>query len=76
MLKRYAGRIKILHVKDMAPGAAMDFACPGDGIISFAPLFREAQEQGIEHYFVERDNVENGLECLRTSGAFLKNLVF
>jgi sugar phosphate isomerase/epimerase len=76
MMKRYAGRIKILHVKDMAPGDEMDFACPGDGIINFAPLFREAVNQGIEHYFVERDNVQDGLECLRTSGAFLKNLSF
>lgn len=76
MLKRYPGRIKILHVKDMAPGPDMDFACPGQGIIQFGPLFREAQNQGIEHYFVERDNVTNGLECLRTSGVYLKNLSF
>jgi sugar phosphate isomerase/epimerase len=76
VLKKYAGRIPILHVKDMAPGVDMDFACPGSGIIDFPAVFREAQKQGIEHYFVERDNVVDGLECLRTSGEYLRNLRF
>jgi sugar phosphate isomerase/epimerase len=76
VLKKYSGRIPILHVKDMAPGEAMDFACPGSGIIDFPAVFREADKQGIEHYFVERDNVPDGLECLRTSGEYLRNIRF
>jgi sugar phosphate isomerase/epimerase len=76
VLKKYSGRIPVLHVKDMAPGAEQDFACPGRGIIDFPAIFREADKQGIEHYFVERDNEPNGLECLRTSGEYLKNLRF
>jgi sugar phosphate isomerase/epimerase len=76
VLKKYSGRIPILHVKDMAPGDEQDFACPGSGIIDFPAVFREADIQGIEHYFVERDNVPDGLECLRTSGEYLRNLKF
>lgn len=76
VLKKYAGRIPILHVKDMAPGEEQDFACPGSGIIDFAPIFAEAHRQGIQHYFVERDNVEDGLACLKSSGEYLKNLSF
>jgi sugar phosphate isomerase/epimerase len=76
VLKKYAGRIPVLHVKDMAPGPEKDFACPGSGIIDFPAIFREADTQGIEHYFVERDNVPDGLECLRTSGEYLRNLRF
>ena len=76
MLKQYAGRIPILHVKDMAAGEAQDFACPGSGIIDFPSIFAEAYRQGIKHYFVERDNVADGLACLQSSSEYLKNLRF
>lgn len=76
VLKKYSGRIPVLHVKDMAEGAAQDFICPGRGIIDFAPIFTEAKKQGIEHYFVERDNEPDGIGCLKSSGEFLKNIRF
>lgn len=76
VLNKYSGRIPILHVKDMAPGEKQDFACPGSGIIDFPAVFAEARRQGIKHYFVERDNVPDGMECLRTSSAYLKSLKF
>lgn len=76
MLKKYAGRIPILHVKDMAPGPDQDFICPGSGIIDFAPIFKEANKQGIEHYIVERDNEPDGIGCLKSSGEYLKNIRF
>lgn len=76
ILKKYKGRYMILHIKDMARGDAKDFECPGSGIIDFAPIFREADSQGIEHYMVERDNVPDGMACLRSAGEYLKNLRF
>jgi len=76
LLKKYSGRYLILHVKDMAPGEAMDFECPGSGIIDFAPIFREACSQGIGHYMVERDNVPDGIACLKSASEYLKNLTF
>lgn len=76
VLKQYAGRIPILHVKDMAPGPKKDFACPGSGIIDFGLIFVEAQRQGIKHYFVERDKIVDGLACLESSGDYLRNLRF
>ena len=60
----------------MAPGDEQDFICPGSGIIDFAPIFKEAQKQGIEHYIVERDNEPDGLGCLKSSAEYLKNLRF
>ena len=75
-LKKYKGRIPILHVKDMAPGEKQDFICPGSGIIDFAPIFKEANKQGIEHYIVERDNEPDGIGCLKSSGEFLRNIRF
>lgn len=73
-LKKYDGRIKILHVKDMTPDG--DFICPGSGIIDFAPIFKEAKKQGIKHYIVERDNEPDGIGCLQSSAEFLSNLKF
>ncbi len=75
-LKKYPGRTKILHVKDMAPGTEQDFICPGSGIIDFGPVFKEAHKQGIKHYIVERDNEPDGIGCLKSSGEFLKNFRF
>ena len=76
MLKKYHGRTKILHVKDMAPGPEQDFICPGSGIIDFGPVFLEAKNQGIDHYIVERDNEPDGIGCLKSSGEFLRNIRF
>lgn len=76
VLKKYNGRYVILHIKDMAPGEAKDFECPGSGIIDFSSVFREAYSQGIEHFMVERDNVPDGMACLKSASEYLKNLVF
>jgi sugar phosphate isomerase/epimerase len=76
VLKKYDGRIKILHIKDMAAGPKQDFECPGSVIIDFPAIFKESTKQGIEHYFVERDNIVDGMACLKSSGAYLKNLTF
>ncbi len=76
IMKKYPGRFPILHVKDMAPGEAMDFECPGSGIIDFPSLFREAHSQGIKHYIVERDNVPDGMACLKSAAQYLKTTTF
>lgn len=74
VLKNYAGRYSILHLKDMNNEKEMDFACPGEGVIDFAPLLREAIDQGIQHYIVERDGEVNGLNCLQNSYRYLREL--
>ncbi len=75
-LKKYPGRYEILHVKDMDATPEKSFACPGAGIIDFRPVFREAWDQGVRHYIVERDNEQNGIECLRGSAEYLKKVRF
>lgn len=76
MLKKYEGRYTILHIKDMAAGPEEDFACVGDGIVDFPSIFAEAFNQDIEHFFVERDNVEDGMACLTSAADYLKSLRF
>lgn len=73
-LKKYEGRTAILHVKDMTPDGG--FICPGRGVIDFAPIFKEAKKQHIEHYIVERDNEPDGIGCLKSSAEYLKKLKF
>lgn len=76
MLRKYKERFAMLHIKDMAAGDAQDFECPGSGIIDFRPIFREADNQGIVHYMVERDNVKDGLACLKSSADYLRKVKF
>ena len=75
-LKKYPGRYEILHVKDMDSTPEKSFACPGSGIIDFPSIFREAWDQGVRHYIVEKDGENNGIECLNSSAQYLKNLKF
>jgi hypothetical protein len=35
-----------------------------------------ASKQNIKHYFVEYDKVVDGMGCLKTSGKYLRNLIF
>lgn len=76
LLKKYKNRYAILHVKDMAEDSQLSFADVGSGVIDFPSIFTEAYKQGIEHYFVEKDNAVNGLEALNQSAKYLKNLNF
>lgn len=76
LLRKYPGRVKIMHVKDMKDEVSKDFECPGSGVIDFAPIFAEARKQKILHYFVERDNVTDGIDCLKVSSEYLKKLRF
>lgn len=76
VLKKYKNRFSILHVKDMSADDTKTFADAGSGIIDFPSVFAEAVEQGIEHYFVEKDNAANGMATLKVSAEYLKNVKF
>lgn len=73
-IERMAGRVKLVHLKDMAPDGGM--ADVGAGILDFAALLRAADAAGAEHAFVEHDfppapgwpSVEASLAHLRALG--------
>lgn len=68
MVRRYADRIRHVHLKDIRPGVvakvkeekmsfldgvrAGAFTIPGDGCIDFEPIFRVLEESGYEGYMV------------------------
>lgn len=72
VIEKMAGRVKLIHLKDMAPDGGM--ADVGSGTFDFTALIETADAAGAEHYFVEHDfppspwwpSVEASLEHLRT----------
>ncbi len=75
-IRRYAGRMPILHVKDMADDQARSFAEIGNGILDWPAIHRAAQEAGVEAYCVEQDACDRPpLESAAISLRFLRELV-
>jgi len=74
MIEKMAGRVKLIHLKDMADDGGM--ADVGAGTYDFSALIRAGDSAGAEHYFVEHDfppapywpSVEASLSHLRTLG--------
>lgn len=58
-VKRYAGRIEAVHVKDIAPaGECLDedgWADPGHGVLDWSKLVPALQEIGVKLYVAEHD---------------------
>ncbi|MFZ4606913.1 MAG: sugar phosphate isomerase/epimerase family protein [Caulobacter sp.] len=73
-IEKMAGRVKLIHLKDMAPDGGM--ADVGAGTFDFANLIQAADAAGAQHYFVEHDfppapgwpSIEASLGHLRTLG--------
>ncbi len=73
-IEKMAGRVKLIHLKDMARDGGM--ADVGAGTYDFAALIQAADAAGAEHYFVEHDfppspgwpSVEASLAHLRALG--------
>ncbi|MFL6415792.1 MAG: sugar phosphate isomerase/epimerase family protein [Bryobacteraceae bacterium] len=78
LLKRYNGRIPLIHLKDKSKSFAQvqynekvpkdTFKEVGNGSIDMAPVIKAAEAEGVEHYFVEQDQTSGDpLESLATS---------
>jgi len=63
--KRYPGRFRAVHVKDMAADGKQ--VNVGEGVIDFAGIFPEADRVGVRHYFVEHDQPADPLNDVRKS---------
>ncbi len=74
LLARYPGRFKLFHVKDAMPGPDRKMADVGAGSIDFKTIF--ARANGIEHYFVERDDAADPLASAAASFGYLSKLEF
>ncbi len=76
-IQKCAGRIPVLHVKDMCmtkDGAR--FAPIGDGNLNWPAIFKAAEEAGTEFLMVEQDQCYGAdpFDCLAASYRFLKQM--
>ena len=86
LLRKWKGRVPLIHLKDKAPGLKTHFAEGlsanayreiGLGVLDFPKILAAAREAGVEHYFVEQDEVaEDPVESLRQSYRSLQTLKF
>jgi len=86
LLHQWKGRVALIHLKDKAPGLKTHYAeelSPnafrevGFGVLDFKNILAAAEEAGVQHYFVEQDEVaEDPVESLRASYRTLEALKF
>ncbi|MCS7026307.1 MAG: sugar phosphate isomerase/epimerase [Bryobacteraceae bacterium] len=86
LFQKYAGRIPLVHVKDVKPGVEkrLDERVPRDafrevgrGSLPMAQILRAGSNAGVRHFFVEQDQTPgNPLDSLRISAQYLKDLDF
>ena len=72
--ENHPGRFAMLHVKDRAADGAM--VDVGRGVIDFAELFSYADVAGFEHYFIEHDNPDDGINSIAYSYDTLSRIRF
>ena len=53
IIEHYAGRLALLHVKDMMPDGS--FGEVGEGILDWPDIFAAASQTAVAHYAVEQD---------------------
>ncbi len=77
LIQQLKGRVKLMHLKDKAPGVPKQFSevvTPGAfrevglGTLDFPKILKAASDMKVEHYFVEQDQVAgDAIESVRTS---------
>jgi len=86
LLGKWKSRVALIHLKDKAPGLKTHFAeslSPnafrevGLGVLDFSKILAAAREAGVQHYFVEQDEMaEDPVESLGYSFRTLEGLQF
>jgi len=84
VLRRYKGRVPLLHVKDLAPNIEKRynekvpreaFKEAGNGILKLPEILKAARENGTKHFFVEQDQTPGDpMASLKQSISYLKKL--
>lgn len=77
-MKKYRGRVAMVHVKDAKGDAAKTMTAVGQGTIDFKKIFEWDEDHGahIKHYFVEHDQPEDPFASIATSYKYLATLNF
>ena len=84
LIQKHGSRFKLMHVKDLRKGAAInstgvapdeDSVAVGEGQIDWPAVLKAAQTAGIEYYFIE-DEAKNAVEQIPRSLRYLESLKF
>lgn len=86
VLRKYKGRVALLHLKNVAPGIEKRYneAVPrtafrevGDGVIDIQAVLQAATSTGVKHFFVEQDQTPgNPVDSVRKSFQYLAKLKY
>jgi sugar phosphate isomerase/epimerase len=69
-VRKYAGRVPLVHLKDMTKDESQTFAEVGEGSMDFGAIFSASEAAGVEWYIVEQDTCRRPpLESIRISFA-------
>lgn len=72
-LAQQAGRMPLVHLKDMTTDERHTYAPVGTGSVQFSPVFTAAEHGGVTWYIVEQDQADgSSIEAARTSYGNLK----
>jgi sugar phosphate isomerase/epimerase len=73
LIRDLAGRVRLLHMKDLAAGPDGGDVAPGDGILPWPDIVDAGRSAGVEWYIVEQDEpretlaeISRGRQHLRT----------
>jgi sugar phosphate isomerase/epimerase len=74
-VRKYAGRVPLVHLKDMEAGEERFFAEVGEGIMDWAPVFSAGEAAHVQWYIVEQDRCRRpSMESARLSYENLKKM--
>jgi len=77
LIKRFAGRCPLLHIKDMAASSDRGFAEVGQGIMDWGRIFAAGRASGAEWLIVEQDECAgDALESAALSARFMRTCGF
>jgi sugar phosphate isomerase/epimerase len=74
LLRQGSGRIRLLHMKDRAPGPEPRDAPPGQGTLDFPAIIEAGRAGGVEWYVVEQDEPGDPLVDIATGLHYLEGL--
>jgi sugar phosphate isomerase/epimerase len=73
-IESIAGRVRLLHMKDRAPGREPHDLPAGEGILPFPEIVREARSAGVEWYIAEQDEPREPLDDIARAFRYLESL--
>jgi len=73
-MRRWEGRMTLVHVKELGEGADHPNAVVGEGVLDIPAVLAEARRQGVHDFVIEQEEYPYELyECIRRGAAWLRD---